>query len=76
MLKNHIIIVTGAGKMDLKDLWAKTTPFQSVITHGLISGRVAQYLCSYYISDGIKQQPERELTLDDNSFTNSDTLDL
>ena len=54
--------------MDLKDLWAKTTPFQSVITHGLISGRVAQYLCSYYISDGIKQQLERELTLDDNSF--------
>ena len=40
--------------MELKDFWAKTEPFQSVVTHGLVSGRIAQALVRVYLSAGTK----------------------
>ena len=34
--------------MELKEFWAKTEPFQSIITHGLVSGTVCRYLMTEY----------------------------
>ncbi len=36
-------------------LWAKTNPFQSVVTHGIVSGIVAQELVRTFLSPGIKK---------------------
>ena len=41
--------------MYLKDYWAKSSPFQSVVTHGRISGRVAQTLTDEYLSNGTRE---------------------
>ena len=38
--------------MELKEFWAKTEPFQSIITHGLVSGTVCRYLMAEYLSEG------------------------
>jgi CRISPR-associated endonuclease/helicase Cas3 len=38
--------------MELKEFWAKTEPFQSIITHGLVSGTVCKYLMTEYLSEG------------------------
>ena len=38
--------------MKWNEYWAKTRPFQSVYTHALVSGRVAQCLMSEYVSEG------------------------
>ena len=38
--------------MELKDFWAKTQPFQSVETHGIVSGCVCRYLMQHYLSEG------------------------
>ena len=41
--------------MELKEFWAKTEPFQSIITHGLVSGTVCKYLMTEYLSEGSRQ---------------------
>lgn len=41
--------------MKLNDFWAKTEPFQSVVTHGLVSGYVAQVLVRTYLSPGTRR---------------------
>lgn len=41
--------------MKLNDFWAKTEPFQSVVTHGLVSGYVAQVLVRTYLSPGTRK---------------------
>lgn len=38
--------------MKWNEYWAKTRPFQSVYTHALVSGRVAQCLINEYVSEG------------------------
>ena len=38
--------------MELSEFWAKTLPFQSVVTHGIISGSVCRYLMTEYLSEG------------------------
>lgn len=38
--------------IQLCNCWAKTAPFQSVVTHGLVSGHVAQVLLEKYLSEG------------------------
>ena len=38
-----------------KDFWAKTTPYQSVHTHGFICGTVAQMLFDQYLCKGTKE---------------------
>ena len=38
--------------MELNQFWAKTTPFQSVTTHGIVSGSVCRYLMQHYLSEG------------------------
>lgn len=38
--------------MELRDFWAKTIPFQSVLTHARVSGVVAQTLLKYWMSSG------------------------
>lgn len=45
--------------MELTDFWAKTNPFQSIVTHGIVSGTVCRYLMSEYLSAG-----SRRLTAD------------
>ena len=41
--------------MKLSEMWAKTNPFQSVITHGKASGICAQILFSSYLSDSTRK---------------------
>lgn len=40
--------------MDLLDFWGKTTPFQSVYTHGIVSGIVGKALLLEYFPEGIR----------------------
>ena len=49
--------------MELNDFWAKTAPFQSVYTHSVISGRVAQVLTREYLSSGVRELLSRQLSL-------------
>ena len=49
--------------MDLYDFWAKLEPRQSVVTHGLVSGRIAQFIWDHYISAGMKVLLQTELQL-------------
>ena len=42
--------------MQLHEFWAKTMPFQSVPTHGIVSGRVAQVLFDLLLSFGAKKR--------------------
>lgn len=41
---------------ELGAFWAKTEPFQSVLTHAYVSGAVAQYLLDGYLSTGDRRQ--------------------
>lgn len=41
--------------MVLENFWAKRDPFQSVVTHGLVSGFVCKTLFTQYISQGTKK---------------------
>ncbi len=40
--------------MQLQRIWAKTEPFQSVLTHGIVSGVAAQELFAKYIAQGLQ----------------------
>ena len=50
--------------MKIEECWAKTTPFQSVITHGIVSGYVAQTMVRSYLSAGTSALLKRSLNLD------------
>ena len=54
--------------MELNDFWAKTAPYQSVYTHSIISGKVAQVLVDEYLSPGIVELLSTQLSLDRNSL--------
>ena len=41
--------------MELNTFWAKTVPFQSVVTHGTISGMVCRHLFRGYLSTGTRK---------------------
>ena len=56
--------------MELKDFWAKTNPRMSVVTHGLISGHVAQVIFDCYLSDGVKNLLRQQLKLDTENLRN------
>ena len=49
--------------LQLNEVWAKTNPFQSIVTHGLVSGFVAQFLMEEYLCEGTKKQLAEELNL-------------
>lgn len=42
--------------MELQDFWAKTVPFQSVATHGIISGTICRHLMKVYLSEGSRRR--------------------
>lgn len=42
--------------MELNTFWAKTVPFQSVVTHGTISGMVCRHLFKGYLSAGTRKK--------------------
>ena len=46
---------SGCDIMELKQMWAKTQPFQSVVTHGIVSGTICRHLMKAYLSDGCRQ---------------------
>ncbi|MBQ3681712.1 MAG: CRISPR-associated helicase Cas3' [Succinimonas sp.] len=48
---------------ELEQYWAKTSPRQSVITHGFVSGHVSQLLFDRYLAPGLKKLLEQELQL-------------
>lgn len=52
----------------LSQLWAKTGPFQSVLTHGLITGAVAQDLVRLALSEGVRLELERVLACSPEEF--------
>lgn len=41
--------------MELKHFWAKTQPFQSIVTHGIVSGTICRYLMKVYLSAGSRR---------------------
>ena len=43
-------------EIDLSQVWAKTEPFQSILTHSVLSGVVAQVLLQKMIVPGVKKQ--------------------
>ncbi len=47
--------------MRCEEIWAKTDPFQSVLTHGIVSGLTAQMLIKQYLSENSVQLLCREL---------------
>lgn len=49
--------------MNSRNCWAKTSPFQSVYTHALVSGTIAEVLAEELLSEGIIAQLARELSL-------------
>ena len=57
MLERDIMEQTKSGCdiMELKQMWAKTQPFQSVVTHGIVSGTICRHLMKAYLSDGCRQ---------------------
>lgn len=48
------------------EFWAKSKPFQSAITHGMVSGKVAQHLYDSYLSEGIRSLVQSRLSLSEN----------
>lgn len=42
--------------LELDSFWAKTNPFQSIVTHALVSGTIAQCLLTEYLAEGNRQQ--------------------
>ena len=50
--------------MELEKYWAKTNPRQSVVTHGLVSGHVAQVIFDRYLSPSTKKLLDDEIKLD------------
>ena len=50
--------------MQLNEYWAKTSPWQSVVTHGIVSGRLAQTLFTGYLSAGTRRFLQDALHLD------------
>lgn len=47
--------------MDIHSFWAKTSPFQSVYTHALVSGTIAEVLAVEMLSDGVREQLSTDL---------------
>ena len=57
--------------MELTSFWAKSQPFQSVVTHGIVSGTVCRYLMTEYLSAG-----SRELVAGLLGLTDEELLDF
>ena len=57
--------------MELNHFWAKTQPFQSVVTHGIVSGTICRYLMKEYLSGG-----NRRLVADLLSLTEEELCDF
>ncbi len=55
--------------MELNQFWAKTAPFQSVTTHGIVSGSVCRCLMKHYLSSGSRQLAARLLGLTEEELT-------
>ena len=43
-------------QLTLTQIWAKSNPFQSILTHSLISGTVAQVLFEQMLAPGVRRQ--------------------
>lgn len=54
----------------LNNLWAKSIPFQSVLTHGIISGTVCHYLTLHFLSPGIKTKLSKIFNLPEMEIAN------
>lgn len=55
--------------MELKHFWAKTQPYQSIVTHGSVSGTVCKYLMKMYLSPGSRQLAAELLGLTEDDLT-------
>ena len=54
--------------MDLNRFWAKTEPFQSVQTHAIVSGSIAQILLFDFLSKGDRDRLCGDLCLSEDSL--------
>jgi len=52
----------------VNQFWAKTAPFQSVVTHGIVSGYICRYLMKEYLSDGSRQLVADQLNLSEDDL--------
>lgn len=55
--------------MELTEFWAKTQPFQSVLTHGLVSGTVCRHLMGAYLSEGSRRLAADQLGMTEEELT-------
>ena len=53
----------------LNRFWAKTEPFQSVTTHGIVSGYVCRYLMKEYLAQGSRTMVAKLLGLTEEELT-------
>ena len=54
--------------MDLYSFWAKSEPLQTVLTHGIVSGRIAQQLLGQYVSAGTHRLLQEAFALDESGL--------
>ena len=55
--------------MELQHFWAKTRPFQSILTHGIVSGTVCRHLMNVYLSVGSRQLVAEQLSLNEDELS-------
>ncbi len=57
-------------KIGLRQIWAKTEPFQSILTHSVLSGIVAQVIFQKMVVPGIRHQLSEALLCTEDKFIN------
>ena len=57
-------------KISLQQVWAKTEPFQSILTHSLLSGIIAQVILQKIIVPGVRHQLLDTVSYTEDEFTN------
>ena len=55
--------------MELNQFWAKMNPFQSVVTHAVVSGTVCRHLMKRYLSNGSRQLVASQLNMSEEELS-------
>ena len=56
--------------MELNQFWAKMGPFQSVVTHAVVSGTVCRHLMTKYLSNGSRKLVASQLNMTEDELSN------
>ena len=55
--------------MELNQFWAKMNPFQSVVTHAVVSGTVCRHLMTKYLSNGSRELVASQLNMTEDELS-------